>query len=651
MNGKFRAVWVAITIASLVTFVLGGGVIYATPSLPHLSSHGSIIGPIDLTLTLKPAVARPRDPVSLEVVLTNHQASPVSPELLLRLPPSLLPRGDRLPAGTSYNFQSNTLSWMPLLGGGDGTARLQLDFTASVADLLQPAQAVEAVLRHSGLERSTAVDFWVGLPPSVSVGASPAVVAVDTPVQLSALTSGSGPFVQNWDIGDGRQLTAQDPQVAFGSPGSYRVTVRVANPLASASASMAITVVATPTAAFTVEDELPVVAQAVQFFNESGGQQPHSYSWDFGDGSTSTEASPAHAYRAPGIYTVRLRVDSEHGSAETSRTVQVGVGPVLDFIIDSSARTGQTIYGQAFTDDTVTALHWDMGDGRQYEAETVEHAYYRTGDYLVTVRGSNEFGSSEVSHWVLVEAGDFFTYLPILASEAISDVTALAVPLPGEVILGQDAPGGDEPPPVETAPAAAMPSLPAIAQPGGAAAGEPPAPLPTLPSGQEVVAPSNPEPVQPVVLPEQSPLPPEATPAEQLLWYINEARRLHNLPPLSYSYELTIAAQMHTEDMVATPGIMHQGSDGSNPIQRQQRYGYQGYYGGEAVAWGWESAVPVVEFWVNSPPHRILILDPNIREVGVGYFADGLAPNIWYWTAEFGYLPGTDPALVTPGSR
>jgi uncharacterized protein YkwD len=320
--------------------------------------------------------------------------------------------------------------------------------------------------------------------------------------------------------------------------------------------------------------------------------------------------------------------------------------------LSTAARApGRRYYGRAFTDDTVTVLHWDMGDGRQYEGETVEHAYHRTGDYLVTVRGSNTFGSSEVSHWVNVEPGDFFIYLPLVASEVISAVTPVTAALPAEVISGQEAIGASETPAVELAPPTDLPAFPATVQPGGAAASEPSPQPPLAAAEQQPITPSNLDPAQPTILPEHSPLPPEATPAEQLLWYINEARRLHDLPPLTYSYELSIAAQMHTEDMAATPGIMHQGSDGSNPVQRQQRYGYQGYYGGEAVAWGWESAVPVVEFWVNSPPHRVLILDPNIREVGVGYFADGLAANIWYWTAEFGYLPGTDPALITPGSR
>ncbi len=46
----------------------------------------------------------------------------------------------------------------------------------------------------------------------------------------------------------------------------------------------------------------------------SGGFSPYTYEWDFGDGETSTEANPVHAYRDDGIYTVTLNVkdDKEH---------------------------------------------------------------------------------------------------------------------------------------------------------------------------------------------------------------------------------------------------------------------------------------------------------------------------------------------------
>ena len=33
---------------------------------------------------------------------------------------------------------------------------------------------------------------------------------------------------------------------------------------------------------------------------------PHTFSWNFGDGGTSTSINPTHAYANPGIYTVKL---------------------------------------------------------------------------------------------------------------------------------------------------------------------------------------------------------------------------------------------------------------------------------------------------------------------------------------------------------
>jgi hypothetical protein len=55
--------------------------------------------------------------------------------------------------------------------------------------------------------------------------------------------------------------------------------------------------------------------QGVQFeSNVSGGFSPYSYEWNFGDGTTSTDANPVHAYRNHDVYTVTLSVkdDREH---------------------------------------------------------------------------------------------------------------------------------------------------------------------------------------------------------------------------------------------------------------------------------------------------------------------------------------------------
>jgi PKD repeat protein len=48
-------------------------------------------------------------------------------------------------------------------------------------------------------------------------------------------------------------------------------------------------------------------------FSDESVDGPLSWSWDFGDGSTSTEQSPTHSYLVPGLYLVSLTVANEGG--------------------------------------------------------------------------------------------------------------------------------------------------------------------------------------------------------------------------------------------------------------------------------------------------------------------------------------------------
>jgi hypothetical protein len=48
-----------------------------------------------------------------------------------------------------------------------------------------------------------------------------------------------------------------------------------------------------------------------------GGFAPYTYEWDFGDGNTSTEDIPSHAYSSAGDYTVSLTVTDDRGNTDT----------------------------------------------------------------------------------------------------------------------------------------------------------------------------------------------------------------------------------------------------------------------------------------------------------------------------------------------
>jgi hypothetical protein len=75
----------------------------------------------------------------------------------------------------------------------------------------------------------------------------------------------------------------------------------------------------TPTASFTAT---PVSGHTIQFLDTSSGV-PTSWSWDFGDGGTSTQQNPSHAYAAAGPYSVKLTVSNAGGSNQTVKVVVV----------------------------------------------------------------------------------------------------------------------------------------------------------------------------------------------------------------------------------------------------------------------------------------------------------------------------------------
>jgi hypothetical protein len=88
-----------------------------------------------------------------------------------------------------------------------------------------------------------------------------------------------------------------------------------------------------PTASFTYTQPSPNALDPVSFDgsgshdNNSGGSIV-SYSWNFGDATSSSSESPSHTYTDSGMYTVTLTVEDSAGlTANTSQTVTVDARP------------------------------------------------------------------------------------------------------------------------------------------------------------------------------------------------------------------------------------------------------------------------------------------------------------------------------------
>ncbi|MFC1988071.1 DUF4349 domain-containing protein [Chloroflexota bacterium] len=99
------------------------------------------------------------------------------------------------------------------------------------------------------------------------------------------------------------------------------------------------------------------VREPVRFYAEiSGGFAPYSYEWDFGDGTTSTDEAPTHAYKAAGSYTISLTVTDDRGNTESeTRTDYITVLPGWSAgNIASSAWNGLVTFGHVL----VNILIW-----------------------------------------------------------------------------------------------------------------------------------------------------------------------------------------------------------------------------------------------------------------------------------------------------
>lgn len=110
---------------------------------------------------------------------------------------------------------------------------------------------------------------------------------------------------------------------------------------------------------------------------------------------------------------------------------------------------------------------------------------------------------------------------------------------------------------------------------------------------------------------------------------VNALRQGSGLAPLGLDARLSAAAETHSRDMSLQNRPWHFGSDGSSPIDRAQRAGFEGQLLGEAISETYETELETVAAWLQEPGPRRVLLDPEGRRMGFGYFQER-SGKIWY---------------------
>ena len=118
---------------------------------------------------------------------------------------------------------------------------------------------------------------------------------------------------------------------------------------------------------------------------------------------------------------------------------------------------------------------------------------------------------------------------------------------------------------------------------------------------------------------------------------VNALRQGAGVAPVELDSRLTAAAETHSRDMSRQNRPWHFGSDGSSPIDRAQRVGFEGQLLGEAISESYESELETIAAWMQEAGPRRVILEPDASRMGFAFFQERNG-KIW-WTMTVGTEP------------
>ncbi|MEO9802627.1 MAG: PKD domain-containing protein [Reichenbachiella sp.] len=148
-----------------------------------------------------------------------------------------------------------------------------------------------------------------------------------------------------------------------------------------------------PSASFSVEQS---DANYLSYTFTNSSLNGSTYSWDFGDGNTSTEESPTHVYEEADVYTVKLTTTSENGlTADFSTSVDIQAPVTAAFTYEVDDVDYKTYLFTDGSEDAVTLL-WEFGDGFQFTGMNPSHTYAEDGIYTVKLTATSLTGFEDV---------------------------------------------------------------------------------------------------------------------------------------------------------------------------------------------------------------------------------------------------------------
>jgi len=218
-----------------------------------------------------------------------------------------------------------------------------------------------------------------------------------------------------WDFGDGTtdNNNTSSPTHTYNNPGFYNVRLSIFNST-SYCMDMFHRVISVGTNNMDCRADFNFFSHhdwtSVKFFDNSIGGDLTHWRWNFGNGDSSNLPNPKTTYAYPGFYNVCLSVwDDAHTCFNTNcktipyKTDSNSCNAFFNYFVNHATKT---VTFHDYSTGKPTNWHWNFGNGDTGNSPTPIVTYADNGFYLVHLRASNAYGTSDYVRLINVNMGN-----------------------------------------------------------------------------------------------------------------------------------------------------------------------------------------------------------------------------------------------------
>ncbi|WP_031427815.1 PKD domain-containing protein [Flavimarina sp. Hel_I_48] len=271
------------------------------------------------------------------------------------------------------------------------------------------------VTDENGLEDSAIITITVAENVAPLALASADLIEGQAPLKVNFTGDNSSDDLAitnyQWNFGNDQTSEEINPTYTFEESGVYEVSLTVTDEKGlfdSQFLTITVNENTAPIAIASADLTEGKVAHTVNFSGDASTDDVEivTYSWDFGNGTSSDEMNPQYTYETEGTYEVTLTVADDRGVENTSNAILISVLPANTApvaIAEADVTSGAIPLAVQFTgsnsqdDSEVITYFWNFGNGDTSDEANPSYVFSQPGNYTVVLVVEDEEGQFGVA--------------------------------------------------------------------------------------------------------------------------------------------------------------------------------------------------------------------------------------------------------------